>query len=103
MSIYPKQSTRRLGNNQTVIEETLDEPTIDTMEILHIMEYPSLWKLLLVKYLEEGSLPKTPKEIVTIKKSTTFYMIINDQLHKRGYLVQLLKCVAKEQSEYVTI
>ena len=68
---------------------------------MHIEEDSTSWQILIIKYLQEGCLPESPKEALKIKKSAAFYTIIDNQLFKRGYSIPLLKCVNKDQSQYV--
>ena len=63
---------------------------------MQIEEDPASWQALIMKYLQEGSFPKTPNDALKIKKSATFYTIIENQLFKRGYSILLLKCINKD-------
>ena len=84
-----------------VIQEILEEPSIQKEEIMQIEKDPASWQTPIIKYLREGSLPEMPKDALKIKKSTTFYTIIDNQLFKRGYLILLLKCISEDQSQYI--
>ena len=68
---------KRLGNNCMIIQETLDEPSIDREEIINIEEDSSSWRFPILKYLQTEQLPEEPKEASKVKKSATFYMIVD--------------------------
>ncbi|XP_057432567.1 uncharacterized protein LOC130725345 [Lotus japonicus] len=90
-------STGRLGNYQTVIQETLPRPSIDLVEV----------KLKAVKSVIEGE-PSWMEPIKTFLKSppkdndlntkekrreASFYTLIDGELYRRGIMSPMLKCV----------
>ncbi|XP_057432545.1 uncharacterized protein LOC130725320 [Lotus japonicus] len=90
-------STGRLGNYQTVIQETLSRPSIDLVEV----------KLKAVKTVTEGE-PSWMESIKTFLKNppkdddlntkekrreASFYTLVGDELYRRGIMSHMLKCV----------
>ncbi|XP_057444187.1 uncharacterized protein LOC130736368 [Lotus japonicus] len=90
-------STGRLGNYQTVIQETLPHPSIDLVEI----------KLKAIKAITDGEpswmepikkfLQNPPKEdnlnTRERRREASFYTLVGDDLYRRGIMSPLLKCV----------
>ena len=68
---------------------------------MQIEEDSTSWQILIIKYLQESYLLESPKEALKIKKLVAFYTIIDNQLFKRGYSIPPLKCINKDQSQYV--
>ncbi|XP_057444495.1 uncharacterized protein LOC130736721 [Lotus japonicus] len=90
-------STGRLGNHQTVIQETLPRPNIDLVEV----------KLKAVKAVTEGE-PSWMESIKTFlqnlpkddnfntkekRREASFYTLVGDELYRRGNMSPMLKCV----------
>jgi hypothetical protein len=55
----------------------------------------------IIKYLRDNELPEEKNEALMIKKKAAKFVIIADQLFKRGFSSPLLKCLAPRQAEYV--
>lgn len=55
----------------------------------------------IIAYLERGDLPENPDMAKKIKKDAARYTIVADKLYRRGVSSPLLRCLAKEQAEYV--
>jgi hypothetical protein len=94
-------STKRPGKNRSVIQETLALPSIDQEELLFVTEELESWMGEIIKYLRENELPEEKNEALMIKKKAAKFVIIADQLFKRGFSSPLLKCLAPRQAEYV--
>ena len=52
-------------------------------------------------YLMEGLLPKDPKEASKLRSRSARFTIHRGTLYKRGFLTPILKCIAKEDTNYV--
>ncbi|XP_057444228.1 uncharacterized protein LOC130736409 [Lotus japonicus] len=90
-------STGRLGNYQTVIQETLPRPSIDLVEV----------KLKAVKSVIEGEpswmesiktfLKNPPKDddlnLKEKRREASFYTLVDGELYRRGIMSPMLKCV----------
>ncbi|GAU47711.1 hypothetical protein TSUD_177160 [Trifolium subterraneum] len=96
-------STKRPGNNKSVIQETLARPSIDQEETLFVTEELESWMGEIIRYLKENQLSAQEDEALKIKKKATKFVIIADQLFKRGFSSPLLKCLAPKQAKYVTV
>ncbi|XP_045796465.1 uncharacterized protein LOC123890806 [Trifolium pratense] len=94
-------STKRPGSNRSVIQETLARPSIDQEELLFVTEELESWMGDIIRYLKEDQLPGQENEALRVKKKATKFVIISDQLFKRGFSSPLLKCLAPKQAEYV--
>jgi hypothetical protein len=68
-------STKKPGNNRTVIQETIAKPSAETAEILMVVE-GSDWRYPLIKYLQDEILPEEKEEAARLKKAATHYAMI---------------------------
>jgi hypothetical protein len=94
-------STKRPGNNRSVIQETLKQPSIEQEEFLYITEDFESWMGDIIRYLKDDQLPMEEEQASKIRRRTTKFVIIADQLFKRGFSSPLLKCLTPKQAEYV--
>ena len=82
--------------------EHLPEPSvsIDNGEVSPVMSEPS-WIDPIWDYLVEGTLPSDPKEASKLKARSTRFTIHRGTLYKRGFSMPILKCVGKEDANYI--
>ena len=82
--------------------EHLPEPSIsiDTKEVSPMMSKPS-WMDPIWDYLIDGKLPSDPKEASKLRARSTRFTIHRGTLYKRGFSVPILKCVGKEDANYI--
>ena len=82
--------------------EHLIEPSVDVNsdEVLLVMTTPSrmdpIWD-----YLLNGILPSNPKEASKLRARSTRFTLLRGTLYKRGFSAPLLKCIGKEDVNYV--
>jgi ribonuclease HI len=93
-------STKKPGNNRTVIQETISKPSAETAEILMIVE-SSDWRHPIIKYLQEDILPEEKEEAARLKRTALQYAMIGDKLYKRGFSTPLLLCVGDMESRRI--
>ena len=60
-----------------------------------------MWMDLIVAYLKNGELPKNKTKGQILRLKATHYVIYNDKLYRRRYLMPFLKCVAPLEAKYV--
>ena len=82
--------------------EHLLEPSvnIDNGEVSPVMSKPS-WMDPIWNYLVEGTLPSDPKEASKLRARSTRFTIHRGTLYKRGFSTPILKCVRKEDANYI--
>ena len=82
--------------------EHLPEPSvnIDNGEVSHVMSEPS-WMDPIWDYLVEGTLPSNPKEESKLRARSARFTIHRGTLYKRGFSMPILKCVRKEDANYI--
>ncbi|XP_057425872.1 uncharacterized protein LOC130719257 [Lotus japonicus] len=90
-------STGRLGNYQTVIQETLPRPSIDLVEVKlkavkAVMEGEPSWMESIKTFLQN---PPKDDNLNTKEKrrEASFYTLVGDELYRRGIMSPMLKCV----------
>ena len=88
-------------NRLTPIEH-LSEPSIDLNdeEISPVMSEPT-WMDPIWDYLLEGLLPNDPKEASKLRSRSARFTIHRGTLYKRGFFTPILKCIAREDANYV--
>ncbi|CAL2267230.1 unnamed protein product [Prunus armeniaca] len=52
-------------------------------------------------FLTNGTLPTNKSQAWKLRYRSARYMVIDDVLYKRGYTTSYLKCLTKEQGDYV--
>ena len=55
----------------------------------------------IVAFLQDGHLPQNTEEAKKVKKKAARFTILNDTLYKRGFSMPYLKCVDKEEAQYI--
>ena len=95
----------------TALQEDLDrrvpvkhlmEPlvNVNSDEVLPIMTVPSrmdpIWD-----YMLNGTLPSDPKEASKLRARSARFVHLRGTLYKRGFSAPLLKCIGKEDADYV--
>ncbi|XP_057724147.1 uncharacterized protein LOC130940113 [Arachis stenosperma] len=90
-------STKPEGNNRSMIQETLQKPSVTKAEVKQdILEVSRLdlgWMNSLVEYLEFDILPKEEKKAKKIRRKAHNYTLVKNILYKNGISTPLLKCV----------
>lgn len=90
--------TKKPGQNQLVIQETLAQPSIEAATLFNLSEItPTPWKKELSDYLEHIRLPEGHDNAVRIKKASASYLMLDERLYRRGFWTPLLRCY-KERS-----
>ena len=82
--------------------EHLPEPSvsIDNGEVSPMMFKPS-WMDPIWDYLVEGTLLSDPKEASKLRARSARFTIHQGTLYKRGFSTPILKCVGKEDANYI--
>ena len=88
--------------NRLTPAEHLSEPSVDlnNEEISPVMFEPS-WMDPIWDYLIEGLLPNDPKEASKLRSRSAMFTIHRGTLYKRGFFTPILKCIAKEDANYM--
>ena len=82
--------------------EHLPEPTIgiDNGEVSPLMSKLS-WMDPIWDYLVKGTLPSDPKEASKLRARSARFTVHRGTLYKRGFSTPILKCVGKEDANYI--
>ena len=80
--------------------EIKGQPSTEGEQVLKIKEQDE-WMTPIVHYLKERGLPKDKTEARKIQTRATRFIIINNVLYKRRYLVPYLRCVSLEEADYM--
>ena len=54
-----------------------------------------------MSYLKDGRLPPNLDEAKEIKKQAARFMVLNEELYKRGFSQPYLRCVEEEEAKYI--
>jgi ribonuclease HI len=93
-------STKKPGNNRTVIQEVISKPNTEDTEIMMIVEEED-WRGPITKYLQNETLPPEKDEANKLRKAAAHYTILGDRLYKRGFSAPLLLCVGEQESQRI--
>ena len=82
--------------------EYLAEPSIDpySMVVAPVESVPS-WMDPIWDYINDGTLPDDPKEAAKIRVRSSRFTNHKGSLYKRGFYTPFLKCIKREDTEYV--
>ena len=95
-------TTSREDLDGLVPVEHLPEPSVnvDDEEVSPVMSEPS-WMNPIWDYLVDGTLSSDPKETSKLRTRSARFTIHRGTLYKRGFSTHILKCVEKEDANYV--
>ena len=96
-------NTKKPRNNQSIIQEALDLPTIDLPNIQTTEAAPEFWGTSIIRFLQNEMLSTNVEETKRLRRSACYFALLKNQLYRRGYSMPLLKCVSPDQSIYIMI
>ncbi|XP_014506403.1 uncharacterized protein LOC106766164 [Vigna radiata var. radiata] len=86
------------GQLSSLVRQIIFKPTVDCLHISSTADRDD-WRreiTLLIKRQEEGIVLRAEEA-----KQIARYVIIGEELYRRGYVTPMLKCLSKEESDYV--
>jgi hypothetical protein len=92
-----KDSERKMN----VPIQVLAQPTVSKEATILTLDIMPPWANELVSYLQEGDLLIDKKTAVKLKSKAAQFTLINGTLYKRGFMLPLLKCVSREEGDYI--
>ncbi|GAU41232.1 hypothetical protein TSUD_280320, partial [Trifolium subterraneum] len=93
-------STKKPGNNRTVIQETISTPSTETLEVVLPLEQED-WRHPIIKYLLNDEIPLEREKAIKIRKMAAHYTMIGNRLYKRGFSSPLLLCVGDPEAQTI--
>jgi hypothetical protein len=93
-------STKKPGNNRTVIQETISKPRTDSTEVMLVVEGGD-WRFPIIQYLQREKLPAEKEEATKLKRMATRYTMISDKLYKSGFSAPMLLCVGELEAQRI--
>lgn len=75
-------------------------PSIEGFDVSYVQSEGS-WMDPIVIYIRDGTLPADPSEARKFKVRSSRFMILNDELYKRGFSQPYLKCLDPKDASYV--
>jgi len=98
-------STRTANENKTVIQEVLNELSIQKQkaqlpDINSIIEVDD-WRGPISRYIANGELPSNPHERTRLKRRACSFTIEEGILYKRGFTTPLIKCLGPNETQEV--
>ncbi|MCI11006.1 hypothetical protein A2U01_0032104, partial [Trifolium medium] len=97
-------STKKKGGNKSVIQEVLSLQSIEkSSRVLDINAIgdSTFWMTPVYNYLAHGTLPSDQKEAAVVRRRACSYVILDENLYKRGFSIPLLKCVEESKVDYI--
>ncbi|CAJ2642757.1 uncharacterized protein LOC123899916 [Trifolium pratense] len=95
-------STKKPGNNKTVIQETISKPSFgDSDENGEVLatQVGDDWRMPIMQYLQKGELPEDKEAAVRLRRKAAHYTLISGRLYKRGFSSPMLLCVNEEEAK----
>jgi len=77
-------STKRLGNNRTVIQEVVASPSTESQEVLVVGTEVEGWMTPIIKYLIGSLSPKNDEEAQAVKRRATKFTMVAGKFYKMG-------------------
>jgi hypothetical protein len=93
-------STKKPGNNRTVIQETIPKPSTESTEVIMVIEEEDC-RVPIIQYLQNETLPPERDEVHRLKKAAAHYTLVANKLYKRGFATPLLLCVSDVESQRI--
>ena len=94
-------STKKIGHLKTIIQETLQTPTIDSEEVMAEEEDEPNLMTPYKNFLIQGVLPSNKNVARSLKWKASYYVILDGELFKRGLKAPLLKRLNNQHAYYV--
>ncbi|CAL2239815.1 unnamed protein product [Prunus armeniaca] len=85
---------------RTMPVEILSHPSTTTAEVCTV-RYKDTWMSPIYAFLTNGTLPTDKSQARKLRYRSARYTVIDDVLYKRDYTMPYLKCLTKEQGDYV--
>ncbi|XP_059436627.1 uncharacterized protein LOC132169643 [Corylus avellana] len=89
-----------VGEADQIVQIQQQPSIVEKVFILTIEVMPA-WVEEIVSYLEKGILPRDKRKAVQLKRKAARFALVNGALFKRGFMLPLLKCVSKEEGDYI--
>jgi len=96
-------STKRPGNNRSVIQEVVTSPSTESQEVLVIGAEVEGWMTPIVKYLTGSFSPKNDEEAQVVRRRATKFTMVVGKLYKMGRATPMLRCLGEEETELVLL
>jgi len=96
-------STKRPGNNRTVIQEVVTSPSTKSQEVLVISAEAEGWMIPIFKYLTDSFSPKSDEEPQAVKRRAAKFTMVVGKLYKMGRATPMLRCLGEEETELVLL
>jgi hypothetical protein len=98
-------STRTASRNKTVIQEVLDEPSVQRWDA-QLLEVNTIIGMEdcrgpISRYIKNGELPSDPHERTRLKRRACSFTLVEGTLYKRGFITPLIKCLGPNETQEV--
>ena len=84
--------------------EFLSAPSImptEPQSTVNIITTTDTWMTPIIQYLKDGYLPEDKKQARLLRLKAAKYILYDEQLYIRGFLIPLLKCVHLMEGNYI--
>jgi hypothetical protein len=59
------------------------------------------WRKEIIDYLQNGTVPSENRSAIQLRMNVGRFTMVNETLYKRGFTLPLLKCVSREEGNYI--
>ncbi|XP_020238112.1 uncharacterized protein LOC109817307 [Cajanus cajan] len=100
-------ATKKPGQLRTIIQQEIDHPSVEadmvaSMDADHPgQNNPPDWRDEIRAFITNGVIPVDPTDAKRLRTQASRYVVIADQLYKRGFSTPLLKCLDPVKADYM--
>ena len=96
-------STKKPGNNKTVIQEVISAPSTETIDINMVSEESQVWMTPIVKYLTRSFKPMSEEEKALVRRRASKFTMAAGKLHRMGRATTMLRCLEENETSLVIL
>ncbi|RDX62189.1 hypothetical protein CR513_59500, partial [Mucuna pruriens] len=93
-------TTHKRGVQRSIIHESISRPTIEESTVCSV-EGRRTWMNPLMEYLKDKQLSIDTIEARKVARDVARYIIIGEELYRRGFSFLLLRCIEGDEARYV--
>jgi ribonuclease HI len=97
-------STKKPGNNRTVIQEVISEPITKAIDVnMTTEEEEGYMTPTLIKYLTRAFTPKNEEEEALVRRRASKFTKVVGKLYKMGKATPMLRCLGESETKLVLL
>jgi hypothetical protein len=90
-----------IEENRESIRSIRHSSISDEASAVTSVEEVSDWRKEIIDYLQNGTIPSEKRSAIQLRMKAGRFTMVNETLYKRGFTLPLLKCVSREEGNYI--